>query len=58
MSCGVRQPREAPFPESGQNASQSWTTLIYDSDISGHNILVLLDLDTLEGLPRCAVSWN
>ena len=41
-SCPVRQPSEAPFPESGQNASQSWTTLIYDSDISGHNILVLL----------------
>ena len=58
MSCCVRQSGEAPFPESGQNASQSWTTLIYDSNISGHNILVLLDLDTLEGLPRYAVSWN
>ena len=42
MSCRVRQPSEAPFPESGENASQSWTTLIYDSDISGRNILVLL----------------
>ena len=38
----MQQPGEVPFPESGENASQSWTTLIYDSDISGRNILVLL----------------
>ena len=58
MSCRVRQPGEAPFHESGQNASQSRTILIYDSDKSDHNILVLLDLNTLHGLSRCAVLWN
>ena len=54
----MRQPREAPFQESGQNASQSRTTLIYDSDKSDHNIMVLLDLNTLQGLSHCVVSRN
>ena len=58
MSCQLRQPGKATFHESGQNGLQSWTTLFYDSDKSDHNIMVLLDLNTLQGLSHCVVSRN